>query len=102
ARVSFRQVRIALPISADVAVGETRVAAPVGLRKSRMRQRISKRMANEFRGRCVSNEIALLTGLTPCAFGVPVPGFHVQLGVLPIGDSLPSRRQDLLKNRFGK
>src|SRR6266568_26201 len=77
ARVSFRQVRIALPVGADVAVGKTRVAAPVGLRKSCMRQRISKRMTNEFRGRSIANEIALLTGLSPRALGVPVPGFHV-------------------------
>src|SRR5580765_2255460 len=99
-RVGFRQIGIALPVCVGVPVGQPRIAAPIRLRKSRMWQGVSKRVADEFSRRSIANEIAFLAGFAPGAFGIPVPGFHVEFRILPIGYGLPAGRKDLLKHRL--
>ena len=47
-------------------------------------------------------EVALSAGIAPRAFRVPVPGFHGEVGVLAVGNGLPSGVQDRLKRLFRK
>ena len=59
-------------------------------------------MANEVAGLGVADEISFAAGVTPCSLRIPVLGFDKQFGVLPVAESLPTGREHLLHNRFGK
>src|SRR5580693_4835597 len=67
-----------------------------------MGQNVSERMSDRLPGRSAAGEVSLPAGITPAALRVPMPGFDVQLRVLPIAEGLPSRREDLLHHRLGK
>ncbi len=104
-RVAFtserlRQIRIALPIRVGISVRNPRIpfrVRAVVARHSAMRQRIPIRMSNRRSPRLrVANKISASCRITPLPFRIPMPRLHVQLGVLPIGHCLPSRRQHLL------
>ncbi len=52
-------------------------------------------------GLCVSDKVAfLLLRIAPLPRRIPVPGFHHQFGVLPVGDGLPSRAENLFQQRI--
>src|ERR1700758_4295864 len=93
----LREVGIALPERAAVAIGQTRVTDRVGAviaRDTAARQRIAVRVDDRLGSRTrLTDEIAALPGAAPGAARIPVPGFRVQLGVLPVGDGLPPGRQ---------
>ena len=103
ARVRLRQVGIALPVGVQVAIGESRVAdhiCAVIVSDAAMRQGISVGMANGLTEGGASGEITFARGIAPSALRIPVPGFHVKLGVLAVADRLPSGGEHLLDRRL--
>ena len=99
ARVRLREVRIALPVGIQVAIGESRVAdhiCAVIVSDAAMRQRISVGVADGLTEGGAAREITFARGIAPSALGVPVPGFHVKLGVLTVADRLPPGGEHLL------
>ena len=103
ARECLRQVWIAFPICILVAVAQARVANHVGaivVRHAAMRQRIAIRMAYQIPGSRAAREITFAPRIAPCAGRIPMPRFHVQLGILAVRNGLPARRKNLLDHRL--
>ena len=62
-----------------------------------MRKRIAVGVPDHLFGRSrVADEVSLSQRIAPRALGIPVPGLHKQISVLPITDDAPSCGEDLL------
>src|SRR5437773_2495254 len=59
-------------------------------------------MADELSGSRVAHEVALVAGLAPFSFRVPMPSLNVQFRVLPVTDRLPASRENPLDHWFGE
>ena len=93
------QIGIALPVGIGVAIGQHRVVAPViSAGHAAVRQRVTPGVPNHFGGRGVAYEVALARRIAPGSLRIPVPGFGLELGVLPVGDRLPAGCQNLFEH----
>ena len=103
--VRLRQIRIALPIGVCVSIRQSRLpfgVGPVVARDSAVRQRISIGMANWRRPWLrTPDEISAACRVAPLPFRIPVPGLHVQFGVLAIGRRLPPGRKHFVEVFLG-
>src|SRR5438034_2488401 len=102
AREGLAEIWIAFPVRVCIAVSQPRIAGSIGLREPCVRQRIAKRMADEFCRCGVAHEVTLVAGLAPFSFRVPMPSLNVQFRVLPVTDRLPASRENPLYHRFGE
>src|ERR1700733_610435 len=98
------EIRIALPESIGVAIGQAGVAvlgsAVAG--GAAMRKRISEGVADGIFEVGAAREVAALVGgVTPRAVGIPVPGGDGEFGVLAVSDRSPSGREALLHHGLG-
>src|SRR5438309_2074606 len=88
------KVRIALPVSVLIAIGHTGVAVPVRAivaSEAATRQEIPKRMANEFSGTSIANEISFAARIAPGSPRVPMPRLNnEEFRVLAIAQGLPA------------
>jgi hypothetical protein len=99
ARICVREIRVALPVCIEIAVGEAGIADKIGsviVRDPAMRERIAVGVPNELCRCRAADEISLPGRITPSPFGIPVPSFDMQFGVLPVGNRLPARGENLL------
>src|ERR1700691_798945 len=96
------EIRIALPESVQISVGEagkSRVVGAIVTSEAATRKLVAVRVAKALGGHGRAYEIALagviasVTPVTPCPLWIPVPRFYGQLGILAEGHRLPSRRQ---------
>ena len=95
------EIWIALPVRVEVAVGEPRPSIAVPPTEAAMRQRVCPRAMNFFPRLRTPHEVPFLFfGIAPLASGIPVPGLDHQFGILPVGNSLPSRTEDLFEQRI--
>src|SRR3954452_20060808 len=95
----LREVRITLPVGCGVAVGQSRIAdrfSSVITSDTTMWKRIAVAIANHLGWIRLADEIAFAARIAPRALRIPVPGFHVQFGVLPIAYGPPSGLKDLI------
>src|SRR6202050_5585320 len=53
-------------------------------------------MAYQIPGSRAAREITFAPWIAPCAGRIPMPRFHVQLGILAVRNGLPARGKDLL------
>ena len=101
---ALRQVRIALPIGAPIAVGQPRIAVGVGAVVAgdpAMRQRDSRTSGGcGSPGDALPVKYPLPAGIAPRALRIPVPRFDVELGVLAVRHRLPARREDSVDGRL--
>src|SRR5260370_148388 len=94
------EIRIALPESVEVTVGEAGepgVFRTVVAGETATRKRISVGVAKGFGGNGSAREIAFARGITPCPLRIPVPGFDGQLGILAVRHRLPAGGQRCLQ-----
>ena len=60
-------------------------------------------MADRIGGIGAAGEVTfLLFWITPSAAGIPVPGLDLQIGILAIGDRLPTGVENLLEDGIGE
>ena len=59
-------------------------------------ERITIRVADQFRGSGIAPKIPLAQRIAPRSFWIPVPGLHKQLGVLAVTHHSPSSLENLL------
>src|ERR1700691_6319958 len=57
-------------------------------------------MAYQIPGSRAAGEITFAPWIAPCTGRIPMPRFHVQLGVLAVRNGLPARRKNLLDCRL--
>src|ERR1035438_3975991 len=92
----LREIRIALPESVEIAIGQPRESYVVGTviaRSPAPRQSIPVRIANHFRGSRRAGEISSATSVAPVAPGalrIPVPRLDGEFGVLTVRHRLPA------------
>src|SRR3954470_18312987 len=89
----LREVRIALPVGCGVAVGQTRITnrfSSVITSDTTMWKRVTVAVPNHLARIRIANEIAFAARIAPRPLRIPVPGFHVQFGVLSIAYRPPS------------
>src|SRR5260370_37729429 len=94
------EIRIALPESVEVTVGEAGepgVFRTVVARETATGKRISVGGAKAFRGNGSAREIAFARGITPSPPPIPVPGFDRQLGIFAVRQRLPAGGQRCLQ-----
>src|SRR5579864_2329573 len=66
-----------------------------------MRQRVSIRVPEKFRGLRVASEITLLVlAIAPRPVGIPMPRGDLELGVLPVAHRTPAGRETFLDDRL--
>ena len=103
AREVLGKIRIALPVGALIAIGETReagIGSAIVSRKAAMRQRISIGITDGI-ARCGrASEVAFFAGLTPCALRIPMPGLNGEFGVVTVGNRLPAGSQSAAQIRL--
>src|SRR5256885_16556298 len=64
-----------------------------------MRERVRKNVANaRFEIGAAGEVTALVGGVAPGAFGIPVPGGHAKFGIVAIGDGSPAGRGRFLND----
>jgi len=81
------EVRIAFPVEEIRALYGTVAAGG----ESAMRERVRQNVADgRFEIDAAGEVAALAGGVTPCAFGIPVPGGHAKFGIVAIGDGSPA------------
>src|SRR5215470_5316346 len=94
-----RQVRIALPASLRIAIGEPGIAmfGAAIARVATMRERVSVRVADWLFQFGAAREVATLVGwVAPRTLRVPVPGADGQFCILSVSDWSPACRETLL------
>ena len=100
---ALREIGIALPIAALIAIRHAReasVGSAIVTRKAAMWQRISIGITDGITRDCRSSEISLFARLTPCALRIPVPGLNGEFGILAVRDGLPAGSQSTAQIRL--
>jgi hypothetical protein len=101
------QVWVALPICIRVPIGHARILILAGIaaRRSPVGQPVSVGLAQKVFGvrawfRAAQKISALVLGVAPSAVGIPVPSVIGELGILPVRDRSPARREAGLDYRL--
>jgi hypothetical protein len=95
----MREIRIAFPVCGRVAIREARVFGSIAAGESPMGQRVGPGVANLGGRLGAAGEIAFpLFRIAPSAARIPVPGLDLKIGVLAIGDRLPTGVKNLFEN----
>jgi len=89
------EVRIAFPVE-EVGTLDGTVAAGS---EAAMRKRVRQNVANgRFEIGAAGEVTALVSGIAPGAFGIPMPGGHAKFGIVAIGDGAPAGGERFLDN----
>src|SRR5690242_8189022 len=93
------EIRIALPVSVEIAIIQARKAVKLGATvagEASVLGRVAEGVADHLRRSGVAGEVSLAGGIAPCAFWIPMPSLHEQFGVLAVTDDAPAGFQNLL------
>ena len=102
-RKFLRQIWIALPVAGGVSIRQPRksgVVRAIVARESAMRQRVTIRIAQKFRGVRRPGKISVAARIAPCPLRIPMPCFHRQFRILAEAHRLPARAQRSVQCRL--